>query len=25
VYGPAGLRVEGLDIAAFAELWRRLL
>lgn len=25
VYGPAGLRVEGFDIAAFAELWRRLL
>jgi len=24
VYGPAGLRIEGLDIAALAELLRRL-
>jgi hypothetical protein len=25
VYGPAGLRVEGLDIAVIAALWRSLL
>jgi transposase len=25
VHGPAGLRIEGLDLAAVAELWRRLL
>jgi transposase len=24
VHGPAGLRIEGLDLAALAELWRRL-
>lgn len=25
VLGPIGLRIEGLDLAALAELWRRLL
>lgn len=25
VHGPAGLRLEGLDLGAVVELWRRLL
>lgn len=24
VHGPSGLRIEGLDVAGVAELWRRL-
>jgi len=25
LHGPGGLRVDGLDVASLAELWRRLL
>lgn len=25
LHGPSGLRVEGIDVASLAELWRRLL